>query len=119
MVWLEALHAVATAAWAGGLVAVAVLDRSRPAEPPRALYRRLVAPAAFLALLTGIWLLHREPRLWRSGVVIARLATVGLLFAVDAACQRGLGRRTPLVAGAALALGAANGALGFATPGGA
>ncbi|MCB9528396.1 MAG: hypothetical protein R3F65_05805 [bacterium] len=119
MAWLEALHAVATTTWAGGLVAVAILDRRRPVDAPRALYRRLVAPAAFLALLTGIAWLHDDPRRLRAGIVIARLTTVGLLLAVDAACQRGLGRRTPLLAGAAVALGATHGALGLATPGGA
>lgn len=119
MAWLEALHAVATTTWAGGLVAVAILDRRRPVDAPRALYRRLVVPAAFLTLLTGIAWLHADPQRLRSGVVVARLLAVGLLLAVDAACQRGLGRRTPLVAGAAVALGAATGALGLATPGGA
>lgn len=117
MAWLEVLHALATTAWVAGLTAVAVLDRRGAAERPRPLYRRLTAPAAYLALLTGIWLLHREPRLLRSGVMAAKLGCVALLGVVDHACQRGLGRHLPWLSGAAVTLGVACGALAFATPG--
>lgn len=80
------------------------------------LYRRLVAPLAFVALLSGIGLLHETPRLLREPIVLAKLAATAALFAVDAACQHRLGRRTPLVAAAAAALGVTVGALSISTP---
>lgn len=125
MTWLEAVHGVAATAWVGGLTALAIRDRRRPDRRsdrqggdarPDALYRRLVAPLAFVALLSGIWLLHDTPRLLRSPIVLAKLAATAALFVVDAACQRGFGRRTPLVAAAAATLGVAIGALSVLTP---
>lgn len=116
MAWLEVLHAVATMLWVAGLTAVALLDRRRPGAHPRALYRRAVAPAAFVALLTGIGLLHHDPRLLRSGVMMGKLAGVAALGLVDFGCQRGFGQQRPWLPAVAVALGAAIGALSLATP---
>lgn len=104
MTWLSAVHIVGVVMWAGGLVAVSRPWAARtvpvPPDAPspalrrrRALYRLVVAPGAYIALLTGIWLLHQEHQLLLQRYIQGKLALIVLLCAADHLTMRSLWRR--------------------------
>lgn len=102
--WLKAAHVVGVVMWAGGLLALTRLlwaHARRPTAPEagerliaveRALYRGLCAPGLFLALFTGVFMLHQAQPLLKQPFMHAKLGLVALLFVVDHLAMRGIGR---------------------------
>lgn len=77
----SAAHIAATALWAGALIALLAAPLSPPVR--RAGYRFVAAPAFFVAALSGIAVLHREPSLLRAPWTYAVVALVAGLMVVD------------------------------------
>ena len=104
LTWVRAIHIAGVVAWIGGLaVLTALLARHAAARATiaapvteartareRKLYRWLVAPSLFVALFTGIWLLHHQPALLEQPFVHAKLVVVALLLVVDHGAMRGI-----------------------------
>lgn len=103
--WLDAAHLVGVALWGGGLLAVTALRR-RPGPAASTVYRWIAAPGAYLAILTGVWLLHTDQPLLRSGHLHAKAAGLVVLGLLDHLAGRppapDAGRR-PLLLQAAVA----------------
>lgn len=99
--WLRAGHFIGLILWAGGLLALSRLLASHAARPtgPEAterlvsaekrLYRMVAAPGAFLALLTGIAMLHAQPHLLKQPYMHAKFTLILGLFVLDHLCMRG------------------------------
>lgn len=82
-----------------------------------------MAPGAFLALLTGIWMLHQDRPLLTMQHLHLKAAGIGLLMALDALCQWALSKppgkgRAAGIHGAVVAVSAIVAALSFMRPDG-
>lgn len=96
--WLGLAHVGAIALWSSALMASALRDGASSAVSAAA------AVAAFAAVVTGVWLLHREPRLLTMTHMHIKLAGLIALGAIDHLL---LGPRRPAVfAGRAARIGA-------------
>lgn len=83
--WLAVGHLAGVAAWAGGLLGPALSGRS-----DSRLYRLLAGPGAFVAIFTGVWLLHRAPGLLTMTHMHVKAAAIIALGALDHLLGRGI-----------------------------
>ena len=100
--WLRAGHFLGLILWGGGLLALTALLRARERAGEGAqgttgplalrLYRRVTGPGAFLALFTGVGLLHLQQPLLKQPWLHAKLTLVAALFVVDHLTLRAIKR---------------------------
>ncbi len=81
-------HLVSLALWGGGLLAISALLWRKPPIPRLAVWLRrarqwALGPAAYLTLLSGIWLLHAEPELLKARYMQVKVLFLGLLIIFD------------------------------------
>ncbi len=109
--WLREIHLLALLAWGGGLLLLSLsLWRGRGDNLRyKRIYLSLSAPGAFLSLLSGIWILHSHPNLFKEESLRLRLLLFSVLLLLDAlsfmAIKREVLRRfSPLLYGGILLL---------------
>ncbi len=82
--WLGVAHLAGVVAWVGGLLAPALTGRGGGR-----IHALVAGPGAFVAIFTGVWLLHRAPGLLTMSHMHVKAAAVIALGALDHLYGRG------------------------------
>ncbi len=115
MLALRWLHAITALLWLLGLLTLATSiwrDWVGP-EGRRRIYWWWAAPALYLGVFSGAWLLHKAPALLVDPLFRVKVLVVGGLLVLDHLCQRRLREARPFALPSALLAGGLLATLGL------